>query len=78
VDFVIDLGQTILPVEIKFKEMKKAEFGRSLRSFISKYQPELAWVINLKLSHRIKLDKTEIYFMPFWKIGTAQLPFLFT
>ena len=69
VDFVIDKGQTILPVEVKFKEMKKPEFGRSLRSFISKYQPELAWVINLDLRAMVKLDKTEIHFMPFWEIG---------
>jgi predicted AAA+ superfamily ATPase len=77
VDFVIDLGQRILPVEVKFKAMKKSEFGRSLRSFINKYQPEMAWVINLELSERIKLDKTEIHFMPFWELGSAALPFLF-
>jgi len=68
VDFVIDLGQTILPVEVKFKELKKTEIGRSLRSFINRYQPEMAWVINLELRERIKLDKTEIRFMPFWDI----------
>ncbi len=68
VDFVINLGQRILPIEVKFKEMKKPEFGRSLRSFINKYQPEVAWVINLELRERIKLDKTEIHFMPFWEI----------
>lgn len=78
VDFVIDLGQGILPVEVKFKEMKRPQFGRSLRSFINKYQPELAWVINLELNERIKLHKTEIHFMPFWELGTAKPPLLFT
>jgi predicted AAA+ superfamily ATPase len=78
VDFVIDLGQRILPVEVKFKEMKKPELGRSLRSFINKYQPEVAWVINMELREKIKLDKTEIHFMPFWELEMAELPFLFT
>jgi predicted AAA+ superfamily ATPase len=68
VDFIIDFGQTILPVEVKFKELKKTEIGRSLRSFINRYQPEMAWVINLELRERIKLDKTKIHFLPFWDI----------
>jgi len=68
VDFVITLGQRTLPVEVKFKELKKPEIGRSLRSFISRYQPEMAWVINTELKKKIKLEKTEISFLPFWDI----------
>jgi uncharacterized protein len=68
VDFVITLGQRMLPVEVKFKKLKKPEIGRSLRSFISRYQPEMAWVINTELKKKIKLEKTEISFLPFWDI----------
>jgi predicted AAA+ superfamily ATPase len=70
VDFVVVLGRKIIPVEVKYKELKRPEIGRSLRSFLKKYQPEEAWVVNLSLSDKIKLDKTEIMFLPFWKLGS--------
>ena len=73
VDFVINLGQQTLPVEVKFKELKKPEIGRSLRSFITRYQPEVAWVINMELNEKINLDKTEIHFLPFWRIVDTEM-----
>ena len=73
VDFVINLGQQALPVEVKFKELKKPEIGRSLRSFIARYQPEVAWVINLELKEKINLDKTEIHFLPFWDVFATEM-----
>ncbi len=68
VDFVVVLGRKIIPVEVKYRELKRPEIGRSLRSFLRKYQPEEAWVVNLSLSDKMKLDKTEIMFQPFWKV----------
>jgi len=73
VDFVITLGQQALPVEVKFKELKKPEIGRSLRSFITRYQPEMAWVINLELKEKINLDNTEIHFLPFWDLFATEM-----
>jgi hypothetical protein len=73
VDFVITLGQQALPVEVKFKELKKPEIGRSLRGFIARYQPEVAWVINLELKKKINLDKTEIHFLPFWDVFATEM-----
>jgi len=73
VDFVITIGQQTLPVEVKFKELKKPEIGRSLRSFISRYQPEMAWVINMELKKKINLDKTEIHVLPFWDIVDTKM-----
>jgi predicted AAA+ superfamily ATPase len=73
VDFVITLGQQALPVEIKFKELKKPEISRSLRSFIARYQPEMAWVINLELKEKINLDNTEIHFLPFWDLFATEM-----
>ena len=73
VDFVIDLGQQVLPVEVKFKELKKPEIGRSLRSFITRYKPEVAWVINMEFEQKINLDKTEIHFLPFWRIIDTEM-----
>lgn len=68
VDFVVTVGQRIIPVEVKYRDLKRPEIGRSLRSFIKKYQPETAWVINLGLRDRVKIDKTDVLFTPLWDV----------
>ncbi len=66
VDFVIDLKDRIIPVEVKCKEYAKIE--RSLKSFIAKYKPEEAWVVNPGFKETIKIDNTLVKFLPFWEI----------
>ena len=68
VDFILDKGEEKIPVEVKFKHLKKAKITRSLRSFITKYNPENAWVVNLGLEKRIKLGNTTLYFLPYYKL----------
>ena len=68
VDFIIKFGKSIIPVEVKFKELTKPEVGRSLRNFILKYQPEKAQIINLSFKKSIKIDKTRIEFLPFYEL----------
>jgi len=73
VDFVINLGRNQLPIDVKFKELREAEVTRSLRSFIEKYQPERALVINLGFYDRIKIGNTEIIFLPFYRLYEEEL-----
>ncbi|GBD95827.1 MAG TPA: ATP-binding protein [Nitrospirae bacterium] len=68
VDFILESGQDIIPVEVKFKEITKNEIGRSLRNFISKYQPRRAWIINLSLEKNIRLNNTQVSILPFYKL----------
>jgi uncharacterized protein len=68
VDFVIDSGETVLPVEVKYKPLKKSEINRSLRSFIKKYNPAKALVINLTLDTQLNIDGTKVLIIPFWKL----------
>ncbi len=68
VDFILDLGEETIPVEVKFKELKKVVTGRSLRNFISKYKPRRAWIINLELEKKVDLNGTEVNFIPFYKL----------
>jgi len=70
VDFIIDLGKEVLPVEAKYKKLREPQIERSTKSFIEKYQPKKAWVINLNLDKEIKLNKTKIRFLPFYKISS--------
>jgi predicted AAA+ superfamily ATPase len=54
VDFVIDFGKEVIPIETKYKRLKEPTIERSLKSFIDKYHPKEAWIINLDLRERNK------------------------
>ena len=71
VDFIINTGRSVLPIEAKFSALKEPEITRSMRSFIAKYEPKRAFVVNLTLRQIIKVDKTTVNFVPFF-----DLPFL--
>jgi len=65
VDFVINKGDDIVPVEVKCKELKGAEIGRSLRGFISRYDPAEAWVVNISFRGEEEIGSTKVSFVPF-------------
>jgi predicted AAA+ superfamily ATPase len=68
VDFVINTGAGVIPVEVKCREMKSGEVGRSLRGFIAKYQPKEAWVVSLGRHEDEKLEKTRVRFLPYYEL----------
>jgi len=72
IDFVVSTGPFIIPFEVKFKRMTSPEIPRALRSFIQRYKPPQAYIINLTLDEVIYLDKTPISYIPFYKI--LQIP----
>ena len=68
VDFVIEDGQRLIPVEVKYKQLKQEKVPTSLRSFIEKYSPENAYVINLNLNKTLHVRKTTLFFLPFHEL----------
>ncbi|MGB2762377.1 MAG: ATP-binding protein [Minisyncoccales bacterium] len=68
VDFIVDTGKEIIPIEVKCQELKEPEVPRSLKNFILKYQPRNAFLVNLGLKKEIKLNKTRIHFIPFYEV----------
>lgn len=68
VDFVIASGESVLPVEVKYKQVKGVKIGRALRSFIKKYKPKKAFIINLTLDAQVNIDSTKVFIAPFWKL----------
>ena len=68
VDFIIHDKGEVIPVEVKFSELKKATISRSFRSYIEKYQPVKAFIISLADLPDITLGKTRIAFIPFWNL----------
>jgi len=68
VDFIIERGRTVIPVEVKFKHLKAIEIPRSLASFCQKYQPRDAYIVNLGLRSEASLNHTRVHFIPFWDL----------
>ncbi|MFN3740909.1 MAG: ATP-binding protein [Thermodesulfovibrionales bacterium] len=68
VDFIIEFPERFIPLEVKFKVLKETRIGRSLKSFILKYSPPEAWVINISLKGEERIGKTLVRFRPFWEL----------
>jgi len=68
IDFVIDLGKALIPIEVKYKKLTAPVIPRALRSFIERYKPEKALIINLNLDTTSSLNQTKIHIIPFYKI----------
>lgn len=67
IDFLLNKGKELLPIEVKYQKLKKPKITRSLRSFISKYQPKKAFIVNLSLDQKSLINKTEVLSLPFFK-----------
>lgn len=76
VDFIIKGGSKIMPVEVKYRRIKKPETTRSLQSFISAYQPDTAFVVNLNYKDEIRIGKTKVCFVPFYELISYDFKFL--
>jgi hypothetical protein len=68
VDFIIESGRKITPIEVKFESLKKEGVPRSLHNFIGKYNPSEAYIINLNLKKTLAIDKTTLFFIPFHEL----------
>ena len=64
VDFICrDYYGNTIPLEVKAAELKKPEITKGLRSFIQRYNPAKAFLINLALEEKIKFKNTQIEFI---------------
>ena len=68
VNFVIETGKRLIPVEVKYQHLKQEKVPASLRSFIDKYNPGKAYIINLELSKTLKIKKTTLIFLTFHEL----------
>jgi uncharacterized protein len=69
VDFVFDKTSGTLPVEVKCQPLVKPALTRSLRNFISTYQPPEVWVVNLTLDAEEQINGTTVKFLPWWRLA---------
>jgi len=68
VDFVVDFGEDVIPLEVKYKRLVSPEITKSLRSFINHYKPKKALIVNMTLNKSFNLNRTKVYFIPFFDL----------
>jgi predicted AAA+ superfamily ATPase len=64
VDFILELGNEIIPIEVKYSVEPK--ISRSLRNFISEYKPKKVLVITKGFSGEEKINSSLVKFIPAW------------
>ncbi len=73
VDFVVSKNnESILPVEVKYRNFAKPSISRGYRSFLEAYEPANAIVITKDLIATEKIASSEVHFIPL-----ERLPSLF-
>lgn len=68
VDFVIDTGLKVIPVEVKYTVIKSDKVTRSFQSFLAKYKPKDAYIIHLGEYQQRVIDETKVHFLPFYNL----------
>jgi predicted AAA+ superfamily ATPase len=53
VDFILENGESITPIEVKYSFLKKPEISKSMKSFCEKYFPKEMIVVNLSLKEEV-------------------------
>lgn len=67
VDFVINAGREVVPIEVKYGELKTPQTTRSFQSFLSKYHPSRAYVVHLGARSGAKIEDTDVYLLPYYE-----------
>ena len=69
VDFVIDTGDNIIPIEVKRTKLTKPEITRSFRSFLSKYHPQKSLIVHLGKEFNKKIEGVSVSFLPYFLLN---------
>lgn len=69
VDFVLESGLKVIPLEAKFSRLDRPVFPRSFRQFIAKYKPELGFLVHTgKTEMEETVEETKLRLLPFFKL----------
>lgn len=64
VDFVINSGLGVWPIEVKYSDLKEIKLTRSMNSFVDAYHPKKFTIVNLKLKSQKKVSDVEFEVLP--------------
>ena len=67
VDFVIEISDRIMPIEVK-SGISRPLIGKAMYSFIEAYKPGFILVLNSDIIKHTQERGAEVYFLPHWAI----------
>lgn len=73
VDFILQTGLEVIPVEAKYTKMQKPAVTRSYRNFLARYKPKKGYIVHLGEPFETKVEGTKIFTLPFSNLITTQL-----
>lgn len=73
IDFVVETGRDIVPIEVKYSEYIKPLIPRAFDGFIKKYNPKKCIVINRNLKTSVKRKDCEILFLTIWDLLSEKI-----
>ncbi len=73
VDFILKQGDLICPVEVKNQDLRKLPNLRSLKSFIKKYHPKYAYIVNKSVFQKLKIENTTLFILPYYFLLTNNM-----
>ena len=69
VDFILEKGLEVIPIEVKYTKSSKLEIPRSIRSFITRYKPTNAYIVNNGNGESgEKVENSNIQLLPYYHL----------
>ncbi|MBI4129983.1 ATP-binding protein [Candidatus Roizmanbacteria bacterium] len=69
VDFVLEKGMEVLPVEAKYTKLSNLEVPRSLRNFLARYKPANGYVVHIgNKEDKQTIENTAVQLLPYYKL----------
>lgn len=73
VDFVLEIGLEVIPLETKYTKIRKTKLTRSFRNFLAKYKPKKGYVVHLGEKFETEVDSTKITGIPVYNLKINRL-----
>lgn len=74
VDFVLFWNkERLIPIEVKYRAMKKPVISRGYRSFLEAYQPKVGVMFTKDLFDEVQVGSTKVYFIPLTHLSTFSM-----
>jgi predicted AAA+ superfamily ATPase len=66
VDFILELAQELIPIEVKYSSLHSPQISRSFNSFLAEYKPKRGLVLTRGFWGSKIIGETHILFAPVW------------
>lgn len=69
VDFVLETGLELVPIEIKYTRLSRIEIPRSFRNFLARYRPKNGYIAHRgNYEEEQRVDDTSVHLIPYHKL----------